>query len=106
VLDHFSPLLSAFPTCPSANLILIRFLSTSDKAKNAGVPVRPPWFEDVEDGWIVALNVRDFVQVEWHKYHFDYYINFGGTLQLDNWRTQKPHRLSEEVNQLIIRILS
>lgn len=64
------------------------------------------WFEDVEDGWIVALNVRDFVQDEWHKYHLDYYINSGGTLQLDNWRTQSPQRLFDVTNQLIIKRLS
>lgn len=63
------------------------------------------WFEDVEDGWIAAINVQDFVQTEWIKYHLDYYINFGGTLQLDNWRTQKPARLYELINQLIVRRL-
>ncbi len=63
------------------------------------------WFEDVEDGWIAAVNFRDFVEDEWKKFHLDYYINFGGTLQIDNWRTLTPQRFFETVNDLIVRRL-
>ena len=64
------------------------------------------WFEDVEDGWIAAVNFRDFVETEWRKYHLDYYINFGGTLQLDHWRTMSPHLFYEAVRGLIMRRLT
>jgi hypothetical protein len=64
------------------------------------------WFEDVEDGWIAAVNFREFVEDEWKKYRLDYYINFGGTLQIDNWRTLTPLRFFEEVNGLIMRRLT
>ena len=63
------------------------------------------WFEDVEDGWIVGLNFPDFVEREWKKYHLDYYINFGGTLHLENWRTLKPVGLYTLVDSLIMRRL-
>ncbi|MES2732457.1 MAG: hypothetical protein V4714_11930 [Bacteroidota bacterium] len=63
------------------------------------------WFEDVEDGWIAAVNFREFVEVEWRKYHIDYYINFGGTLHLDNWRTLSPMPFYDTVKQLIMRRL-
>ncbi len=63
------------------------------------------WFEDVEDGWIVGLNFPEFVEREWKKYHLDYYINFGGTLQLENWRTLKPVGLYTLVDSLIMRRL-
>jgi len=63
------------------------------------------WFEDVEDGWIAAVNFRDFVEVEWRKYHLDYYINFGGTLNIDNWRTLSPNPFYETVRGLIMRRL-
>ena len=63
------------------------------------------WFEDVEDGWIAAINFRDFVESEWTKYHLDYYINFGGTLQIANWRTLQPLALFEVVRQQIMRRL-
>ena len=64
------------------------------------------WFEDVEDGWIAAVNFRDFVETEWRKYHLDYYINFGGTLQLDHWRTMSPYPFYEAVRGLIMRRLA
>lgn len=64
------------------------------------------WFEDVEDGWIAAVRSPDFVEREWKKYHLDYYINFGGTLDdIINWRTMKPAPLFDLVNSLLIRRL-
>ena len=63
------------------------------------------WFEDVEDGWIAGINFRDFVEAEWTKYHLDYYMHFGGTLHIDNWRTLKPKALFEVVRQHITRRL-
>jgi len=64
------------------------------------------WFEDVEDGWIAAVNFRDFVESEWKRYRLDYYMNFGGTLdEIVNWRTMKPGALYELVKGLIVRRL-
>ena len=48
------------------------------------------WYDDMDEGWIAAVNFRDFVYEEWKKYNLDYYINFGGTLEFDNWRTLNP----------------
>ncbi len=61
------------------------------------------WFEDVEDGWIALINLRDFVRSEMEKYGLDYYIHFGGTLQMENWRTLKPIVFYNLVAQLIQR---
>ena len=61
------------------------------------------WFEDVEEGWISALNFREFVQKEWKKYNIDYYINFGGGLDIPNWRTLKPQRLYTLVKSQIVK---
>ncbi|WP_420153951.1 hypothetical protein [Siphonobacter sp.] len=64
------------------------------------------WFEEVGDGWITALNFRDFVEEEFTKYHLDYYINYGGTLEeIPNWRTLKPRLFFEGVQRLIMRRL-
>ena len=60
----------------------------------------------MEDGWIAACNFRDFVQVEWTKYKLDYYINFGGTLEVINWRTLQPLVLYEVVKRLMTRRLN
>lgn len=64
------------------------------------------WFEEVEDGWIAAVSFPDFVQQEMHKYHLDNYINMGGTLQIDKWRTMQPLNFFDVVNGLIQRRLS
>ncbi len=63
------------------------------------------WFEEVEEGWIAAINFRDFVVEEWKKYNIDWYINFGGHLDLVNWRTQKPQAFAFLVDSLIAKRL-
>lgn len=63
------------------------------------------WFEDVEDGWIVGINFREFVIEEMKKYNVDMYINFGGLFDVTNWRTQSPKTLCANINQLIQRRL-
>ena len=63
------------------------------------------WFEEVEDGWIAVVGSREHVEQEWKKYHLDYYLNFGGTLHLDNWRTLQPQPFYELVKSLIVRRL-
>lgn len=64
------------------------------------------WFEEVEDGWIAALNFRDFVESEMANYEIDSYINFGGQLQVMNWRTLTPTALYQVVSGLLQRRLS
>lgn len=64
------------------------------------------WFDDVEDGWIAAVSFPEFIQEEFRKYHIDQYINMGGTLQIDKWRTMQPHTFFEVVNGLITRRLA
>jgi len=64
------------------------------------------WFEDVEDGWIAAVEFPDFVQDELRKYRIDHYINMGGTLQISNWRTLHPLAFCELVDKLIQRRLN
>jgi len=63
------------------------------------------WFEDVEDGWIAAINFQYFVEDQWKKFGIDNYVNYGGTLQLDEWRTLTPIKLYETVRGLIVRRL-
>ncbi|MGE0587810.1 MAG: hypothetical protein AB7O48_04505 [Cyclobacteriaceae bacterium] len=64
------------------------------------------WFDEIEDGWIAAINFPEFIQHEFKKYHLDSYINMGGTLQIPQWRTLVPARFFELVNALIQRRLS
>lgn len=59
------------------------------------------WFEEVEDGWITALGFRDFVLDEMGNYGLDCYINYGGNLEVINWRTMKPQIFCQLVDSLI-----
>ncbi len=59
------------------------------------------WFEEVEDGWVAAVNFRDFVTEEWGNYAIDNYINFGGQLEIHNWRTMTPTVFFDRVNNVI-----
>lgn len=63
------------------------------------------WFEEVEDGWIAAVSFPDFIQEEFRRYHLDQYINMGGTLQLERWRTMQPHTFFDVVENLVQRRL-
>lgn len=65
------------------------------------------WFEDVEDGWIAAVNLREHVESEWSRYHLDNYINYGGNLdEVENWRTMTPRNFYDYVSSLIMRRLT
>ncbi|MEQ8415113.1 MAG: hypothetical protein RIB71_11625 [Imperialibacter sp.] len=61
------------------------------------------WFEEVEDGWIAMVGFRDFVLDEMKNFNIDSYVNFGGTLQIDNWRTLTPKIFYQLVEQQIQR---
>lgn len=48
------------------------------------------WFDDLEEGWIVAINFRDFVIKEFIEANIDYYIAFGTHFDDFNWRKYSP----------------
>jgi hypothetical protein len=65
------------------------------------------WFQDIEeDGWIVALNFQEHVLDEMKHANIDYYLNFGGNLQIPNWRTLKPEMIFFMIEKLIKRRLN
>lgn len=61
------------------------------------------WFDDVEDGWIAAVSFPEFIRNEFQKYNIDQYINMGGTLEIEKWRTLLPVPFFELVSKLIQR---
>lgn len=63
------------------------------------------WFEDIEDGWIAAVNFREFVLDEMKQFNIDTFINSGGSLQIENWRTMKPLQFFKLIDSLITRRL-
>ncbi|MEN7546578.1 hypothetical protein AAG747_01585 [Rapidithrix thailandica] len=64
------------------------------------------WFDDVEEGWIAGINFRDFVIDEWKKYNLDWYINYGGDMEIVNWRTLKPQVFCHLIDQKIQKRIS
>ncbi len=61
------------------------------------------WFDEVENGWIAAINFSDFVTEEWKNYDIDSYINYGGELEMPNWRTLTPQAFFLKVRSIIGR---
>ncbi len=64
------------------------------------------WFDDIEDGWIVALNFRQHVIDEFILGKLDYYIAFGGVFDELPWRRLKPKELFFLVEKQITKRLS
>lgn len=60
------------------------------------------WFQEVdEEGWIAALNFRDHVENEFFKNNIDYFLAFGGELDMINWRTLNPMQVFEKVETVV-----
>ena len=64
------------------------------------------WAEDIEDGWIAAINFRKHVISEFSSSNIDYYISFGGELNNIDWRTYTPYQLFKKIDNLIQKRLS
>lgn len=64
------------------------------------------WFQDVEDGWIAAVNFREHVIDEFKRSNIDYYINFGGFLDNMIWRNLSPVQLFKKVEEQLVKRLN
>lgn len=59
------------------------------------------WFEDTEDGWVVALNFREHVLSEFSRNNIDFYMVYGGELDEMNWRTYNPQQLFQHIEEIV-----
>lgn len=64
------------------------------------------WFQEIDDGWITAINFREHVEKEFIKNNIDYFIVFGGELDDVNWRTLNPLQLFEKIDSIVHRRLA
>jgi hypothetical protein len=64
------------------------------------------WFEDIDDGWIVGINFRDFIIREFEQANIDYYIAFGKHFNDFNWRKFAPNQLFTLIDQYMMRRLN
>jgi hypothetical protein len=63
------------------------------------------WQDELEDGWIAVLNMRDHVFAEMSKYGIDHYLVTGGKLNDLSWRTRHPKQLYKKIDELVMRRL-
>lgn len=59
------------------------------------------WFDDVEDGWIAALNFREHVLREFENNNLDFFLVYGGELNDFSWRNFNPMQLFAKVDDII-----
>lgn len=64
------------------------------------------WFDEVEDGWIAAINFRSHVMREMQHFNIDSYIVTGGELDEFNWRLVNPLDLYAKIEQVMSRRLN
>jgi hypothetical protein len=64
------------------------------------------WFQEVEEGYIVAINFRPHVLTEMKKYNLDYYMAAGGELDDMAWRTHTPAEFFNRVDTVMTRRLN
>ncbi len=63
------------------------------------------WFDEVEEGWIVALNFHEHVTREFTHIHIDSYFVMGGELEDIEWRTYLPFQLYKKIDDLVTKRL-
>ncbi len=61
------------------------------------------WCEDIKDdgGWIVAVNMPEQTQYDFHKTHIDRYIHL---LESPGWRTFKPQDFFQSIDNQMLRL--
>lgn len=59
------------------------------------------WVDDVEDGWVVAVNFTPHVLREMSEIGIDQYIIWGGELDRLDWRTYKPNDLKTKIEKIV-----
>ena len=64
------------------------------------------WFQDVEDGWITAINFRPHVMMEMGRFNIDSYFITGGELDDFNWRPHNPIDLLARIEKIASRRLN
>lgn len=59
------------------------------------------WFQDIEDGWIAFVNFRKHILDEFSRINIDYFINFGGDLDIFEWRKYPPLKVFKNVSEIV-----
>ncbi len=57
------------------------------------------WYNDIEDGWIVAVNFQEHVVREFLQENIGYYIIFNTEFSMINWRSLSPLSFYHLINE-------
>ncbi|MEN2281150.1 hypothetical protein AAGF08_03360 [Algoriphagus sp. SE2] len=63
------------------------------------------WQDELEEGWIAVLNMREHVLEEMSKFGIDHYLVMGGKLNDVSWRTKHPKQLFSLIDEQVTRRL-
>ncbi|HNQ12308.1 MAG TPA: hypothetical protein PKH65_02210 [Bacteroidia bacterium] len=63
------------------------------------------WYDDVDEGWLCAMNFRPHVLSEFNNFNIDSYFIYGGELDEFPWRTYEPNHLMDKIESVISRRL-
>jgi hypothetical protein len=63
------------------------------------------WADELEDGWIAAINFHDHVTREFKQANIDQYFAMGGELEELEWRTYNPFQFFKKVKSIISKRL-
>ena len=64
------------------------------------------WFQEIEEGWIAAINFRPHVSIEMERFNLDYYMIMGGELDDLNWRNYLPVDLLAKIEGVFTKRLN
>jgi hypothetical protein len=64
------------------------------------------WFNDLEDGWIAAVNFREHVLSEFDKIGLYNYMIYDGVFNEVKWRIVNPDKLVDALDAIINRSLN
>ncbi len=64
------------------------------------------WFQEIDEGWIAAINFRPHVLAELSRFNLDYYLVFGGELNEFNWRSLHPLDFYIRIDNIISKRLN
>jgi hypothetical protein len=56
------------------------------------------WFDEIEDGWIAFIGLRDHIMDELDAYDLDYYLSYGESFNSIEWRKFHPDKLFLQVS--------
>jgi hypothetical protein len=59
------------------------------------------WYDDIENGWIVAINFQEHVIREFLQENIGYYILFNAEYSTINWRSLTPLDLYKVINESV-----